>query len=162
MRQLLILLLVFGLFACDRQSNDTEVLQNRIDSLEVKLADTYIPGLGDFMSSMQIHQSKLWFAGKYENWDLADFEVHEIMEAIEDIQKFLSDRKESQMVGMLIPPLDSIEDAIHRKDPASFMSSYNLLTNTCNLCHQQVEFEFVVVKTPESSPFGNQDFKPIN
>lgn len=160
MKQILILLLAFGLFACDRHSDDTKMLQNRIDSLEVKLADTYRPGLGDFMSSIQAHHSKLWFAGQNENWELADFEVHELMEAVEGIQKYLSERKESELVGMLIPPLDSVDNAIEQKSPDLFLSSYNLLTNTCNLCHRKVEFEFNVVKTPDSSPFTNQDFKP--
>lgn len=124
MRQILLFILTFGFFACNERTDNTEMLQNRIDSLEIKLADTYKPGFGDFMSSMQAHHSKLWFAGQNENWKLADFEVHEIMEAIEDIQKFQSGRKETQMIEMIIPPLDSINNAIRQKDSGLFESSY--------------------------------------
>src|SRR5690606_28494182 len=102
----------------------------------------------------------LWFAGQNENWKLADFEVHEIMEAIEDIQKFQSGRKETQMIEMIIPPLDSINNAIRQKDSGLFESSYILLTNTCNKCHRAADYEFNIVKIPETSPFSNQDFKP--
>src|SRR3989337_1462790 len=108
MRQIYLIIITFGLFACNQQRDNTKVLQNRIDSLEQKLADTYKPGFGEFMSGIQAHHSKLWFAGQNENWKLADFEVHEIMEAIEDIQKFQTERKESQMIGMINPALDSI------------------------------------------------------
>jgi len=156
------MLFTFGLFSCNQQTDNTKILQNRIDSLEIKLADTYKPGFGDFMSSIQAHHLKLWFAGKNENWKLADFEVHELMEAVEDIQKYQAGRKESEMIGIIIPPLDSISKAIKQRNSVLFESSYTLLTNTCNQCHSEVDFEFNVVKIPDSSPFSNQEFKPIN
>jgi len=58
------------------------------------------PGFDDFMSSVQIHLAKSWFAGKNENWRLADFEIHEITEKIEAIRTFQSDRKETQLIIM--------------------------------------------------------------
>ena len=159
MKQTFIIILTLTLFACNHPVENTGVLQNRIDSLEIKLADTYKPGLGDFMSGIQVHHSKLWFAGQNENWKLADFEVHEIMEAIEDIQKFHTERKESQMIDMIFPALDSINYAILQRNAAQFKSSYILLTNTCNNCHRATNFEFNVVKIPDTPPFSNQDFK---
>ena len=39
------------------------------------------------MSGIQVHHEKLWFAGTAKNWRLADFEIHEIMEAVDDIAK---------------------------------------------------------------------------
>jgi hypothetical protein len=158
MKYLLFLALIL-LSACNQQNGDTRLLQNRIDSLESKLAGTYKPGFGEFMSGIQAHHSKLWFAGQNENWKLADFEVHEIMENIEAIQKFQKERKESQMIGMINPALDSINNAIRQKNPALFKSSYTLLTNTCNQCHRDADFEFNVVKIPDNQPFSNQDFK---
>ncbi len=159
MRQILLIISIHLLFSCNRHTDNTKVLQKRIDSLESKLADSYKPGLGEFMSSIQAHHSKLWFAAQNENWKLADFEVHEIMEAIEDIQKFESERKESQMTGMINPALDSINNAIQKKSLALFKSSYSLLTNTCNNCHRITGFDFNVVKIPDSQPFSNQDFR---
>lgn len=148
------------LIACNRQTdNTTEFLQNRIDSLENKLADTYKPGFGEFMSNIQAHHSKLWFAGQNENWKLADFEVHEIMETLEGIQKFQTERKESKMIGMINPALDSVNIAIQEENPALFKSSYVLLTNTCNNCHRAADFDFNVVKIPDTQTFSNQDFK---
>lgn len=161
MRQILLILLAFGLFTCNQQTDNTKILQSRIDSLEIKLANTYKPGFGDFMGTIQAHHSKLWFAGQNENWELADFEVHEIMEAIEAIQKFQAEREESQLIGMINPALDSVDKAIEQKNSALFKSSYILLTNTCNSCHQATKLGFNVVKIPDSSPFSNQEFKPV-
>lgn len=153
--------MTLGLFACDQQTNQTQSLQKQIDSLEKKLENTYKPGFGDFMGSIQAHHSKLWFAGLYENWDLADFEVHELMEAIEDIEKFHEGREETLLIGMIMPPLDSISKAIEQKNTALFNSSYTSLTNTCNQCHKAVDMEYIIVKTPDTPPFSNQDFQPL-
>jgi hypothetical protein len=158
MKHILLIIMAFSFFACNQQT-DNKVLQNRIDSLESKLAHSYKPGFGEFMSGIQAHHSKLWFAGQNENWRLADFEVHEIMEAMEDIRKFQTERKESRMIEMIEPALDSITNAIQQKNTTLFKTSYSLLTNTCNNCHRAADFEFNVVKIPETQPFSNQDFK---
>lgn len=160
MRQLLLILLTLGLFSCNQQMDNTADLQKRIDSLESKLENTYKPHFGDFMSSIQAHHTKLWFAGQNENWDLADFEIHELEEAIEDIQKFHAGRKEAELIGMILPALDSVEVAVKKKDLVLFKKNYNLLTNTCNTCHKQTDHGFVVIKLPESLPYTNQDFAP--
>ena len=158
--QLFIVIAFFmAILGCNRQNDKIQILQNRIDSLENRLADTYKPGFGEFMSSIQAHHSKLWFAGENQNWKLADFEIHEIMEAIADIQKYETDRKESKLVAMLMPVLDSVNSAIEQKNPASFRRSFKSLTNTCNNCHHAVDFEFNVVKIPDTQPFSNQNFK---
>ena len=159
MKQTFIILLTLGSFSCNQPTDKNHVLQNRIDSLEQKLADSYKPGFGEFMSSIQAHHIKLWFAGQNQNWKLADFEIHEIMETIEDIKKNETERKESQMIDMINPALDSVNNAIKQKNPELFKSGYSLLTNTCNACHRAANFEFNVVKIPDNQPFSNQDFK---
>ena len=159
MKQTFFILLAVGLFSCNQPTGNTKVLQNRIDSLESKLADTYTPGFGEFMSNIQVHHAKLWFAGQNENWKLADFEMHEIKETIDAILKYQTERTESQKVEMLQPALDSMNNAIQKKNITLFKSSYTLLTNTCNNCHHATAFEFNVVKIPETPPFSNQDFK---
>ncbi|MBL7744633.1 MAG: hypothetical protein JNN00_14275 [Chitinophagaceae bacterium] len=154
---IIIILLICA--ACNQSHGDAGALQKRIDSLELKLADSYKPGFGEFMSNIQMHHAKLWFAGQNGNWALADFEVHEIMESLDDITQYQSERKESQKVGLLTPALDSINAAIKQQDPVLFKNSFVLLTNSCNNCHHATDFSFNVVKIPESPPVTNQSFK---
>jgi len=153
------LVFIFLASACKQQTESTRALQTRIDSLEKKLATTYKPGFGEFMSSIQVHHAKLWFAGKNQNWELADFEMHEISETLDAIQQYQTEREESKKVGMLKPSLDAVKDAIEKKDPTLFNSSYLLLTSSCNNCHKAVNFGFNVVKVPDTPPFSNQAFK---
>src|SRR5689334_23225158 len=117
MRNLFLPLSLFVFVACN-ESSDSSNLQLQVDSLNQKLSNTYSPGLGEFMSGIQVHHAKLWFAGKNENWKLADFEIHEIIEAVEDIQKFNTDRPEVKSIGMINASLDSVNAAIVKKDPA--------------------------------------------
>jgi hypothetical protein len=145
------------IFSCN-QTGDTKALRARIDSLESLPSHNYRPGFGEFMSSIQVHHNKLWFAGLNQNWKLADFEVHEIMESLDAIREYQRERKESGLTTMLNPALDSINAAIQKQDASLFNSSYMLLTNTCNNCHRATKFEFNVVKVPDKPPFSNQDF----
>ncbi|RBP28453.1 hypothetical protein DFR65_10770 [Oceanihabitans sediminis] len=161
MRQVLLILIVFSFFSCNNSSESNKVLLNRIEALENKLADAYKPGFGDFMGTLQNHHAKLWFAGENENWKLADFEIHEIEETMEDLMKYQADREESKMIEILNPAIESIEDAIEKKDLELFKRSYILLTNACNKCHQATGYEFNRVKVPEISNFSNQDFSTL-
>ena len=121
--------------------------------------NTYKLGFGAFMSSIQSHHSKLWFAGQSQNCKLADFEIHEIMESIEAVQKYEIERKEIKSIAIINPALNSVNIAIQLKDIVLFKSNYSLLTNTFNNCHPANDFEFNVVKIPETQSFSNQEFK---
>ncbi|HNP20270.1 MAG TPA: hypothetical protein PKL31_17650 [Fulvivirga sp.] len=158
MKVLSFILLFTILISCDPPSTNQSVL-DEIDSLHRRLDDAYKPGFGDFMSTIQTHHAKLWFAGQNNNWDLADFEIHELLETVEDIQKYQAGRKETRLLGMILPALDSVNTAIQQKDSTQFIKSYMLLTNTCNNCHKIADFDFNVVKVPDQHSFSNQDFK---
>jgi hypothetical protein len=148
--------------SCNQNDKQVEQMQLKIDSLQKELSATYKPGFGEFMSGVQQHHAKLWFAGQNQNWPLADFEIHEIQEALDDIQKFCTDREETKSIGMINLPIDSLMSAIQQKNLIHFNSSYVFLTNTCNNCHKETKHEFNVVTIPSSPPVTNQDFKPVH
>jgi hypothetical protein len=154
-----VVVIAFTLFSsCSDNSDKIAELQNRVDSLQTKLNDQYSPGFGEFMSNIQVHHAKLWFAGINQNWKLADFEIHEIKESLDDILKFQSNREESKALSVINAPLDSVGGAIEKKDLSLFKEAFTTLTNTCNDCHEAVKFEFNKVKIPDTPPFSNQDF----
>ena len=146
--------------ACNQQSGKTEQLKAKVDSLQNKLDNAYKPGFGEFMSSIQVHHAKLWFAGTNNNWELADFEVHEIQESLDDIRQFNTDRPEVKSIGMILPSIDSMNNAIKLKDQQLFKSSFIFLTNTCNNCHKATEHTFNIITIPSNPPVSNQSFKP--
>ena len=153
-------LFIIILTSCNQQSSRADgALRARVDSLQKELADVYKPGLGEFMYGIQVHHAKLWFAGKNENWKLADFEINEIKEALDDIKKYCTDRPEIKEIGMLDPAVDSLNNAITNKNSPQFEKAFLLMTNTCNNCHKATAHEFNVIKVPDTVPLSNQDFK---
>ncbi|MFI5132645.1 MAG: hypothetical protein ACHQFX_21760 [Chitinophagales bacterium] len=161
MRYLLPIVALFLIFSCNQENDKMQQMQSTIDSLQKQIAETYKPGLGEFMSGIQTHHAKLWFAGQNQNWALADFEIHEIEESLDDIRKFCSDRPEVKVIAMINSPIDSVSNAIQQKDLQLFKSSFILLTNTCNNCHKATDHSFNVVTIPSSLPVVNQDFRPV-
>lgn len=155
------ILLMDMLISCGGNDQRITELNGRVDSLRTVVAHAYRPGLGELMSGVQVHHVKLWFAGTHANWKLADFEVHEIMESLDDIRTYASDRKETALIGMLDPALDSVNVAISKEDTARFRSAYRMLTRSCNSCHQDTEHGFNVITVPTSPPFSDQEFTPV-
>jgi hypothetical protein len=159
MKKIFFVLPLLVLISCSDNSEKISQLQKQIDSLQANVNSTYQSGFGEFMTNIQIHHAKLWFAGINQNWRLAEFEVEEIQESLEDIQKFQSEREETKTLPIIFAPLDSVQNAIDDKSVNKFRKSFTLLTNTCNACHKTVKNEFNNIKIPESPPFSNQIFK---
>ncbi len=152
-------LLTLSILSC---TNENKKLQSQIDSLQVQLNKTYKPGFGEFMSSIQVHHEKLWFAGQNKNWKLADFEIHELEEALQGIQEYCKDRPETKSIAMINAVIDSVQKTIQQKNILAFNNSFIALTNTCNECHQATQHEFNLIQLPTTPPFSNQTFKEKN
>ena len=124
----------------------------------------YTPGLVEFMMQVQSHHAKLWLAGNARNWDLADYQVDELKELLEDIAKRVPDYKGTpvgQMIeGATMPPISDIEGAIKARDSKKFAAAFDGLTAACNACHEAAKRGFIVIQRPATSPFPNQSFAP--
>jgi len=162
MKKIIFVFFLLALNFCSDNPDKISELQSRIDSLQKKVDNTYIPGFGEFMSNIQLHHAKLWFAGTNENWKLAVFEINEIEESLKNIQKYQSDREESKTIPIIYPFLDSVKISLKNKNVISFKTSFTSLTNTCNFCHKAVKYEFNKIKIPDSPPFSNQTFRKEN
>ena len=113
------------------------------------------------MSFISRYSKKLYFAGEAENWELADIYNHEI----EEISEGIAESGEMHdginiselMETMLLPQVESIEEAIDSGDREMFLDRYNVMIQTCNQCHAASDYGAVKVIVPETNPF-NQDF----
>ncbi len=152
------LLLLFFLFSCKQTDTREKYLQDQIDRLQSKLENTYSPGFGDFMGSIQNHHNKLWFAGINENWKLADFEMHELEEMFDEIKTTYPDREETQSLPLIEPGLTAVNTALKQQDLEAFKQGYTALTNACNRCHQATKHEFIKITLPTVPSYSNQDY----
>jgi hypothetical protein len=144
---------------CEQSGDKNADVQARIDSLQNSLNSAYRPGTGAIMNTIvQPHHLKLWFAGQYKNWALAEYERQELMGGFEKIQKLHKDKPEAAAVAMIFPAMDAVEKAIREKDANAFKNNFVVLTNTCNTCHQALKYGFNVIKVPATNSFDNQQF----
>ncbi len=127
-------------------------------------AQPYAPGLVEFMIHVQSHHTKLWLAGNARNWDLADYQVDELKELLEDIARRVPEYKGTPVGRMIeaatMPPIGAIETAVKARDGAKFVAAFDSLTAACNACHEAANRGFIVIQRPATSPFPNQSFAP--
>jgi hypothetical protein len=116
-----------------------------------------IPGLGEIMTLQQLRHIKLWFAGSAGNWPLANYEVGELNEGFDDVNKLLGGDTVEKMVGA---PIKALQKAIDDKDRAAFMAAFDSLSAGCNNCHHTLDHAFIVIQRPSLLPYSDQAFQP--
>lgn len=123
----------------------------------------YRPGVGDLMTmTVQPRHIKLGLAGRESNWPYAAYALHELEEAFERTvavwptwETFSLD----QMMGSVTEPMAALDKAIKAGNSDQFAKAYDQLTKTCNSCHQSTNRGMIVIQTPASSSFPDQDFR---
>jgi hypothetical protein len=115
------------------------------------------PGLGEIMTLQQLRHIKLWFAGRAGNWPLAGYEIGELNEGFEDVNKLLGGDTVDKAVGASMQALQKIIDD---KNRAAFTATFDQLTAGCNSCHRTLERGFIAIQRPTSLPYSNQNFAP--
>jgi hypothetical protein len=126
--------------------------------------ESHGPGFAEFMLVTQTRHAKLWLAGNANNWDLADYQIDELKEGLEDAVKQFPDYKGTPVGPMIdnlvMAPISEVEKAIKARDRAKFAASFGKLTAACNACHVGTNRGYIVIQIPTASPFPNQSFAP--
>jgi hypothetical protein len=117
-----------------------------------------VPGLGEIMTLQQLRHIKLWFAGSAGNWALADYEIGELNEGFEDVDKLLGGGTVDKMVGA---PLKDLQKIVDDKNGAAFPAAFDSLSAGCNACHHLLDHPFIVIKRPTLLPYSDQNFEPL-
>ena len=115
------------------------------------------PGLGEIMALQQMRHIKLWFSGHGGNWPLADYEIGELEEGFEDVEKLLGGDIVEQHVGA---PIAALEKAIAGKSRGAFDAAFDKLSDGCNACHRTLDHGFIAIQRPTSLPYSDQSFAP--
>ena len=138
---------------------DTSALKARIQELE----ERFTPGLHTLMGAVADRHAMLWFAGQAENWELVDYQIHEMEELIEEIEELhpvYDDVPVARLLGeMTHPAMEALEGALEARDLAAFTSSYDRLTQACNSCHVAADREVIQVVRPSSPPLTNLNLR---
>jgi hypothetical protein len=140
-----------------RSKNDQDLkgLQTEIANIKESA-----PGLGEFMTTMQLHMGKLWFPAKASNWELAKYELDELREAMQSAKSLHEVKNGVALSNVLDSVLQTqvaqLAESIKRKSPAEFQKSYDETLGACNGCHTEAGYKFIHIVRPIAPPVTNQ------
>ena len=171
---ILSLILVFALFvrvlSLDRQvqnlsqsnSAATAALQDVLKRVQTDVANSkeLAPGLGEYMTTIQLHGAKLWFAAKAFNWDLAQYELDELKETMEAAKGLNAEKNSVKISDVLDSVLQTqvaeLDKSIKSKSQTNFQKSYDETLGACNGCHMEAGYKFIHIVRPTTPPVTNQ------
>jgi hypothetical protein len=138
------------------QNNSSSDLNHHKEDSETNIE------VAELMFHNQRYMDKLYFAGKNQNWKLAEFYHHEMEENMEGLieNKVMEDEISLSDLAksMFIPASEELKKSILAKDTASFKKGYDLTVRTCNNCHAASKHEFIQIIIPREPTFKNQQY----
>jgi hypothetical protein len=150
-----------------RNSRELAALQDSLKRAQADLATAkeLAPGLGEYMTTIQLHAGKLWFAAKALNWELADYELDELKETMEAAKALNAEKNGVKISGVLDSVLQTqvtqLAESIKRKSPTEFQKSYDETLSACNGCHTEAGYKFIHIARPSAPPVTNQKWETV-
>src|SRR6266576_559270 len=146
------------------QSNPSGLaaLQDSLKRTQADVASTkeLAPGLGEYMTTIQLHAGKLWFAAKAANWELAQYELDELKETMEAAKALNAEKNGVKISNVLDSVLQTqvaqLAESVKRKSSGEFQKSYDETLSACNGCHTEAGYKFIHIVRPSASPVTNQ------
>ena len=150
-----------------RNNRELTALQDSLKRAQADLASAKesAPGLGEYMSTIQLHAGKLWFAAKVSNWDLAQYELDELKETIEAAKALNAEKNGVKISSVLDSVLQTqvaeLDKSIKSKSPTEFQKSYDETLSACNGCHTEAGYKFIHIVRPTAPPVTNQKWETV-
>ena len=118
--------------------------------------------LGQQMLLLQIRHARLWAAGEDENWLLAQFQLAELNEALDDVVEQNGDHAALQpqklsvvLPAIMKPAVVQLRTAINDGNRSEFERAYDGLSDACSSCHKAADHGFLVIQRPRTPVFDN-------
>jgi len=137
----------------DAKPIDVAELKAEVDRLKGMVTDQ-----SHVMADVSYHYSNLWFAGRAENWPLAQFYVDEVRSHLHWAVRVIPVRKdpkgvEIRLAEVLAPietgNLETLRKSIAAKDKTRFEKSYRDMMDSCYACHVIVGKPYLQLQVPE-------------
>lgn len=158
MKQVIILILILGLLACNQkteQSNSQGDWIKGTEAEQIKTIEKQFRGFDNAMVETGYRYQELYWAGQDQNWEYADYQLEKIRIAIENGLERRPKRAKSAE-HFLTYVLPEMKESVEKKDMKIFSDSFQTLTTNCNSCHamEKVPFFNVQIPTERQSPIS--------
>jgi hypothetical protein len=141
------------------------------DGLEARIAslEGLIPDQAHIMADVGEHFTNLWFAGRAENWPLADFYLAETKSHLRWAVRRIPIRKDNQGREINLPnileafentQLTQLKQVIDRKDGGGFERLYKESLTVCYACHKAADKPFLRPQVPTEPASRIMNFDP--
>lgn len=148
-----------------------EELQTEIARLtkDVAVLNEKIPDQAHSMMDVDYHFSNLWFAGKAENWPLAQFYWGETISHMKWAVRIIPVRKdnagneiklEAILESILQSPWMQVGQTIEQKDVAEFEKAYKFTLGGCYNCHKAADKPYLRPQVPRRPASSIINFEP--
>ena len=136
---------------------------------EVKALKELMPDQAHIMADVGYHFTNLWFAGKAENWPLADFYLGETKSHLRWAVRAKPIRKDNSGREINLPgileafensQLTQLKQAVDRKDNAAFKAVYKECLTLCFACHKASDKPYLRPQIPAQAEAGIINFDP--
>jgi hypothetical protein len=150
--------------AAGLQEPTRQELEARIKALE-----GLIPDQSHIMADVGEHFTNLWFAGRAENWPLADFFLSETKSHLHWAVRRIPIRKDNQGREVNLPnileafensQLAQLKQAVDRKDPGGFDRLYRECLTVCYSCHKASDKPYLRPRVPDEPAIRLLNFDP--
>jgi len=135
----------------------------------VKALEELLPSQSHLMADVGDHFANLWFAGRAENWPLADFYLGETKSHLHWAVRRIPIRKDSQGQDIHLEPileafensqLAQLKTTIDNRDGHAFETSYKESLAVCYACHKASDKPYLRPRVPAEPPSRIIQFDP--
>ena len=135
----------------------------------MKALEELIPDQSHIMEDVGDHFANLWFAGRAENWPLADFYLAETKSHLRWAVRRIPIRKDNQGPrhqpgqhprGVREQPARPAQAAVDGKDRAAFEAVYKESLTVCYSCHKAADKPYLRPQVPAEPASQIINFDP--
>jgi hypothetical protein len=148
----------------DPKDSETERIRKDVAILKDKAPDQ-----AHAMMDVEYHFANLWFAGKAENWPLAEFYWKEAVSHMKWAVRIIPVRKdnagkeiklEAILESILQSPWMQVGKTIEQQDVAEFEKAYKFTLGGCYNCHKASDKPYLRPQIPERPASSMINFDP--
>jgi cytochrome c553 len=109
------------------------------------------PGLGTIMIEFGHRFYVAYYAAKAGNWELAEYEIHELIEA-QEVAEVTRPKYTKSLKAFEHSAMANLQKAIKAKDWKLFETNYTQTTDACNACHKSTGHQYIQYRLPKEAP----------
>ena len=145
--QILAILILLLLFSSCKEKNEQGKWIKGTPKQQLEMIEWQFRGFDKAMVETDHRYQELYFAGKDQNWEYADYSNKKIKKALKTgFQR--RPKREKSAKHFLEHTLPEMDKAIKSKDTVAFINAFDNMTQDCNACHALDKMSFFMVKTP--------------